>query len=100
MIRTVFWRKPLKEPTLLGRWYGRVEGEAVGLDFLPDGRLAYMILREGGGQQLIRMRYRVEGDTIITDQPSHPREERTRFTFESADVLILAFGGADTRFTR
>ena len=36
--------------------------------------------------------YKVDGDQLITDQPSHPREERTKVEFQGKD-LILDFQG-------
>ena len=84
---------------LVGKWFGRVSGEPVGLEFLPDGRLAYVVV-SGDRAQTIRMTYRIEADHIITDQPGAPREERTRFWFEDIDHLVLAFGGIATKFER
>lgn len=33
--------------------------------------------------------YRVEGDVLVTDQPSDPREERTKFKFTASGNLVL-----------
>jgi hypothetical protein len=41
----------------------------------------------------------VDGHELVTDQPSHPRPERTAFRWDGP-TLILAFGGVETRFTR
>jgi hypothetical protein len=84
---------------LIGKWFGIVAGERVGMDFLEDGRLAYAILTKKG-TQIIRMTYRVDGETLITDQPSHPREERTRFWWDESGALVLEFGGEKCQFTR
>jgi hypothetical protein len=84
---------------LIGKWFGLVAGEGVGLDFLEDGRLAYGILTKQG-TRIIRMTYRVEGAFLVTDQPSHPREERTRYWWDESGALILEFGGEKSRFTR
>lgn len=59
---------------LVGKWFGRVDGTPVELEFKEDGRLAYVLL-EGSRLQTILMVYTVEGDELITDQPSHPRQE-------------------------
>jgi len=32
--------KAVEAATLVGKWLGRVNGEPVALEFLPDGRLA------------------------------------------------------------
>jgi hypothetical protein len=45
------------------------------------------------------MTYRVVGDVVITDQPSHPDSQSTRFEV-SGDTLSLAFGGQPARFLR
>jgi len=84
---------------LIGKWYGRVSGETVGLEFLEDGRLAYAILTEHR-TQIMRMTYRVDGEFVVTDQPSNPREERTRFLWDDSGALVLEFGGEQSRFTR
>ena len=51
-------------------------GEAE-LDIGDDGRLLYSI-RDGDKWQIMRLTYRIEGDTIVSNQPSAPREERFR----------------------
>ncbi len=84
---------------LVGKWFGRVAGESVALEFLPDGRLAYVVL-SGDRTNTIRMTYRLDADWLVTDQPSAPHEERTKFWFENANRLVLKFGGAATTFTR
>ena len=84
---------------LLGKWMGRFNGEPVAIEFRPDGRMAYVVL-SGGKTQIMRMTYRVEGDVLITDQPSQPREERSRFRLDPDGALVLSFGGSDTRFER
>ncbi len=84
---------------LIGKWFGRVAGEEVGLEFLEDGRLAYAIHTENG-TQIMRMTYRVEGTFLVTDQPSHPREERTSVDWDTSGALVLEFGGEKSRFTR
>jgi len=41
--------------------------------------------------------YRIEGDTIISDQPSHPREEKTKFSFTPEGKLVLIYGKNEVR---
>ena len=69
------------------------------LEFDVSGGLRYTI-REQGKRQIINLRYRVEGSTIVTDQPSAPEVERTQFAFAEDGVLTLAFGGVPYRFVR
>jgi hypothetical protein len=87
-------------PTLSGKWFGKVNGEPVGMEFLDDGRLAYVVVSDGK-QQTILMTFRVDGDVLVTDQPSHPREERTLFRFDNgALVLALAASRVGSRASR
>jgi hypothetical protein len=68
------------------------------LEFGDDGGLLYTI-RGQDKHQIIKLRYQIEGSTIVTDQPSAPRVERTEFSLAD-DVLTLAFGGVPYRFVR
>jgi hypothetical protein len=54
----------------------------VTMTFTEDGQLIYDIF-EGDKQQRVNMVYKVQGDTIISDQPSHPQEQRTRYKIET-----------------
>ena len=69
------------------------------LEFDEDGGLRYTI-REQDKRQVINLRYRVDGSTIVTDQPSAPQVERTQFSFAESGILTLAFGGVPYRFVR
>jgi hypothetical protein len=69
------------------------------LEFHEDGALTYLI-RGADKDQVILLRYRIEGDTIVTDQPSAPQVERTAFSLSEDGVLMLAFGGVPYRFKR
>ena len=71
----------------------------VTLEFQESGRLIYTI-RRSTKDQIINLRYKVEGATIVTDQPSVPRVEKTAFLISVDDVLTLEFGGVPYRFTR
>jgi hypothetical protein len=46
------------------------------------------------------MVYKIQGDTIISDQPSHPQEQRTRYKVEKSNKLILDFEGEKSVFNR
>ena len=70
---------------------GPTESE-VRMTFHPDGRLIYSIyLKEK--IQTINLTYRICGDTIISDQPSHPQEELTHFSIETDGTLVLENNG-------
>ena len=61
--------------------------ECVTISFEQAGRLTYTV--HGGTIQHILLTWRIDGDQIITDQPSAPAEETTRFRFAAPDRLIL-----------
>lgn len=67
--------------------------------FHPGGRLQYLV-PVAGGFQGAELTYRVEGDEIVTNQPSAPGEERTRFRFDNADTLCLDYAGRRTWYHR
>lgn len=50
--------------------------------------------------ELFLMTYRIEGETLITNQPSHPREERTQFRITSDGRLILLYGDDHSVYVR
>jgi hypothetical protein len=71
----------------------------VTMTFTEDGKLIYDIV-EGDKQQRMNMVYNVQGDTIISDQPSRPQEQRTHYEIKNSDKLILDFEGEKTVFNR
>jgi hypothetical protein len=75
------------------------EDSLVTLLFSDDGELTYAI-QSTGGLQVILLRYRIEGDQLVTDQPSAPREERTAWAIDGAGRLTLTFGGVVSTFIR
>ena len=68
------------------------------LEFGEGGGLLYTI-RGQEKDQIVKLQYKVEGFTIVTDQPSEPRVECTQFSLTD-DMLTLAFGGVPYRFVR
>jgi hypothetical protein len=73
-------------------------GDVV-LEFEENGRLTYTI-RGSTKDQIIKLRYKIEGSTLITDQPSAPRVEKTAFFLSEGGILTLAFDGVPYQFTR
>ena len=71
----------------------------VVLEFDDSGGLIYTI-RGDDKDEVVILRYQIEGSTLVTDQPSAPRVERTQFSFTTDGVLTLAFGGVPSRFVR
>lgn len=84
---------------LLGTW--RLYRADAALDFAPgvrmefaaDGELRYHI-DVGGTDQVVDMRYRVEDDTLHTENVVAPHTMSVKFAREGEDVLALDFGGA------
>jgi hypothetical protein len=95
----MFGRKHAEPMSVVGKWMGRVNGEPAALEFRNDGRLAYVVQSADGKTQIIRMVYRVKGDTIVTNQPSAPKEERSRFRIDG-ERLTIDFAGTSSQFTR
>lgn len=95
-----------KIPALLGTWKsdpgdsaGAQEYGRVTLEFGADGTLLY-ISHGPDKDDVIRLTYTVERDFIVTNQPSQPRLERTRYRFTQDGRLILAFSGHESSYVR
>lgn len=71
----------------------------VTMTFTEDGKLIYDT-HEVGKTQRINMIYWTSGDTIYTDQPSSPRQEKTQYSFPDKDKLVLGFGGQLTKYSK
>jgi hypothetical protein len=76
------WRTDPNDQTSL-RDYGDVS-----LRFEKNGTLVYIVHLKNK-EQIIRLTYRVVGSTLITDQPSSPREEHADFSFTSDGRLAV-----------
>jgi hypothetical protein len=69
------------------------------LDFSPNGGLTYTVHTEGK-RQVMLLTYRVEGEVLITDQPSDPKEERTKFKIRSDGTLVLLYEHRPSTYVR
>jgi hypothetical protein len=67
------------DPTDLG---ARGELGDVVLELREDGRLIYMIC-SSSSDQIIDLRYTVDGNSIITDQSTCPKVEHTEYLLSS-----------------
>jgi hypothetical protein len=90
---------------LLGRW--RLFRADASLDFAPNVRMEFLAggrLRyafdAGENPQSLMLVYRVEGDTLFTDNPAASHAATSRFWFGPGDVLALDFAGAVAWFLR
>ena len=89
----------VKNNWLLGTW--RLYRADAPLDFAPgvrmefaaDGALRYHI-DVGGTDRVVDLLYRVEGDTLHTENVTVPHTVSVKFAREGEDVLALDFGGA------
>ena len=91
---------------LIGRWRTDPEDApslehygSVTLTFTREGQLIYTIHGEGK-DEIMMLSYRVENQTLVTDQPSNPREERTAFTVTPEGKLLLLYEGLPCRYIR
>lgn len=71
----------------------------VSMRFDGAGKLIYTI-HEADRDQIIIMAYKIDGDVLITDQPSAPKIERTRFRLDGSRCLILEYGEDPSQYMR
>lgn len=83
-----------RDQQLVGVW----SAPGIELDIRADGTMDYIVI-ESDKRQIMKLTYRVERDEIVSNQPSAPREERTKFWFEDRN-LILMFGGERSSLQR
>ena len=60
---------------------------SIFITFEEGGRLQYTIETET--VQHFLLTWRLDGDVIVTDQPSAPREDRTKFRFAGPSRLVM-----------
>ena len=94
----------MDDPELVGRWViDPFDVEAIevlgqaNLEFRSDGSLVYSVVKADRIQTMF-LTYRVSGDELITNQPSAPLEERTRFSFTQDGCLALTFRNQESGF--
>jgi hypothetical protein len=61
-------------------------------------KLVYVI-QQKGSKQIMNLVYRVERECLFTDQPSSPKEEITKFSFDTNGHLILEYAESKAWFT-
>lgn len=91
---------------LIGIWNSEQSDELtkntigkVTMTFMEDGQLIYDI-DEGSKIQKMNLVYKISGDTIISDQPSYPQEQRTKFKIENGYKLMMELDGETSVFVR
>ena len=70
------------------------------INFEKDGTASYLINTEDNKEQAILLTYKVLDDKIITNQPTHPKEEVSRFLFNSDGSLTIFFENQEASFIR
>ena len=91
---------------LVGRWKSDSrDGKTikkfgkVTIEFLDNGQCTYTIHGEKKDQKIF-LTYRIQEDALITNQPSSPKEEETKFKFTSDVELSLFFGGDESKYIK
>jgi len=90
---------------LLGTWRlvksdGAIDtGNGVTMTFTRDGKLVYVI-HQDRSDQIMNLLFSVDGDCLVTNQPSSPQPESTRFSFDDEGQLVLDYGGTKAWFVR
>jgi transcriptional/translational regulatory protein YebC/TACO1 len=74
-------------------------GDGVTMTFTSDGKLVYVI-HQRQSDQIMNLVFSVDGDYIVTNQPSSPRPESTKFWFDDEGQLVLDYGGSKAWFAR
>ena len=74
-------------------------GDNDEMEFTEGGDLFYGI-DAGSKWQIMQLTYKVENGSLITDQPSSPNEERTKYNFDEDGLLIIDYEGAFAKYQR
>jgi hypothetical protein len=89
---------------LLGTWQlvksdGSLEtGNGVTMTLTRDRKLVYVIHQNRSDQ--MNLVVSVDGDCLVTNQPSSPRPEYTKYSFDDEGQLVLDYGGSKAWFAR
>jgi hypothetical protein len=87
------------DPGLIGTWISdSVEFQGTKMTFTSNGKLIYKIT-ENGNVSIINMVFETSGDLIISNQPSHPRIEKTRYSI-SGNLLTLDYDGVLSKYRK
>ncbi|MCW5967907.1 MAG: hypothetical protein KIT57_05300 [Blastocatellales bacterium] len=71
----------------------------VSMKFKENGQLIYRN-HFAGETKIMLLTYRIQGDLLITNQPSAPREEQTNYSITPEGKLVLLYGTRASRFIR
>lgn len=94
----LFRKKGTEAPDLVGTW--RSTDSTDTMEFFPNGELHFRSATAEDTTGIVILTYHIEGDVIVTDQASHPAEERTRFLLQEETLSLTAPDGTQTTWTR
>lgn len=69
------------------------------MEFRSDGSLEYTIHGQEADQKIL-LTYRIQGNVLITDQPSSPKAMRSEFMFADDGRLVLELDGVPSFYRR
>lgn len=92
------------EKRIIGVWKSDLLDEStrinignILMEFTENGKLIYKIFEN---VQIINMVYHLIDDVILSDQPSSPQVQKTKYKFQDNNILLLEFDGEITAFKR
>ncbi len=84
---------------IIGKWIAdSTEFSNSQMTFTSNGKLIYEIT-ENGKVSIMNMIFETRGDLIISNQPSHPRIEKTKYSI-SGDLLTLDYNGVISKYKK
>jgi hypothetical protein len=100
------FKKQTSDKQLIGTWQSDLNDQdtknAIGdviMHFTIDGKLIYEI-NTSEKTQIMNLTFKTKDGFIISDQPSSPRVEKTKYTLVEENYLILEFEGKQSKFIR
>ncbi len=76
------------------------ENDKITIEFDDHNNLTYYINSNDKIQKIL-LQYEIKGDVIVTDQPSSPRIEKTKFKFDDDHfTLVLYFENKKSLYKR
>jgi hypothetical protein len=69
------------------------------MTFTRDGKLVY-VTHQDRSDEIMNLVFSVEGNRLVTNQPSRPQLESTNFAFDDEGHLVLEYDGAKCWFVR
>ena len=91
--------------SLIGCWRLVTASADLGLagedemQFKDEENLIYAV-DAGNKWQLMLLTYRIDGEEIVSNQPSQPRYERSAFRFTDSGELVMKYKNGEAVFRR